>query len=165
MTEPRRPVTEPRRPVTEPRRPVHLAVVVGLSAGAYAVSLAGVTAFQSTSDRDLVAANGPAADAVQTLQSEHNPLDDRLAVAASTDDAPTTAYADISNQLAAMEKKLGKLAVEVRKVQGSAAWTPPPPPAAKLPTVSRSGSTSGSTSGSKPGPKPTPNATSGGSGH
>jgi uncharacterized protein involved in exopolysaccharide biosynthesis len=153
--------------MTEPRRPVHLAVIVGLSAGAYAVSLAGVTALQSASDQDLVAANAPAENAVRTLQSEHDRLDGRLAAAASSYDAATTAYTDISDQLVAMEKRLGKLAVEVRKVEGSAAWTPPPAPAAaaRLPTVSRSGSTSGTTSGSKSGPKPTPNATSGGSGH
>ena len=149
--------------MSEPRRPVHLAVIVGLSAGAYAVSLAGVTALQAASDQQLMAANGPAADAVKTLQAEHARLDDRLAAAASTYDAATSAYADISGQLAAMEKRLGKLAVEVHKVQGSAAWTPPPPPAAvRLPTVTRSGSSS---SGSRPAPKPTPNATSGASGH
>ncbi len=150
--------------MTEPRRPVHLAVVVGLSAGAYAVSLAGVTALQSTSDQQLMAANGPAADAVLTLQSEHDRLDDRLVAAASTYDAATVSYADISVQLAAMEKKLGTLATEVRRVQGSASWTPPPPPAAaaaRLPTVTRSGG-----SATKPaGPKPTPHATTGASGH
>jgi hypothetical protein len=144
--------------MSEPRRPLHIAVVVGLSAGAYAASLAGVTALQSTSDQDLVAANGPAANAVRTLRSEHDRLDDRLVAAASTYDAATAAYTDISDELAAMEKKLGKLAAEVHKVQGSAAWTPPPPPAARLPTVSRSGS------GSNPGPRPTPHATSGASG-
>jgi len=151
----------------EPRRPVHLAVIVGLSAGAYAASLAGVTALQAASDQQLDAANGPAADAVKTLQAEHARLDDRLAAAASTYDAATAAYADISGQLTAMEKRLGKLAVEVHKVQGSAAWTPPPPPAVRLPTVTRSsgGSSSGG-SASKPAPKPPPtNGSTGASGH
>lgn len=153
----------------DPRRPVHLAVIVGLSAGAYAASLAGVTALQAASDRQLDAANGPAADAVKTLQAEHARLDDRLAAAASTYDAATAAYADISGQLAAMEKRLGKLAVDVHKVQGSAAWTPPPPPAAavRLPTVTRSsgGSSSGG-SVSKPAPKPPPtNGSTSASGH
>ena len=145
--------------MTEPRRPVHLAVVVGLSAGAYAVSLAGVTTLQSASDQHLMAANGPAADAAQQLRSEHDRLDDRLVAAASGYDAAAAAYSEISDQLTAMESRLGKLAAEVRKVQGSAAWTPPPAPVAKLPTVTNSGS------GTKPGPKPTPNATSGASGH
>ncbi len=145
--------------MTEPRRPVHLAVVVGLSAGAYALSLAGVTALQSASDQRQISANGPAADAAQQLRSEHDRLDDRLVAAASDYDAATAAYSEISDQLAAMESRLGKLAAEVRKVQGSAAWTPPPAPVAKLPTVTKSGS------GTKAGPKPTPNATSGASGH
>jgi hypothetical protein len=157
--------------MSEPRRPVHIAVIVGLSAGAYAASLAGVTALQSTSDQRLMAANGPAADAVKTLEAEHARLDDRLSAAAMTYDNATTAYTDISGQLAAMEKKLGKLAAEVHKVQGSASWTPPPPPAARLPTVARSGgSSSGGGSGggstSKPAPKPPPtNGSSGASGH
>jgi hypothetical protein len=152
--------------MSEPRRPVHLAVIVGLSAGAYAVSLAGVTALQAASDQRLDAANGPAADAVKTLQAEHARLDDRLAAAASTYDAATIAYADISSHLEAMEKRLGKLAVEVHKVKGSAAWTPPPPPVARLPTVTRSGGGSSSGSASKPAPKPPPtNGSTGASGH
>jgi hypothetical protein len=145
--------------MTEPRRPVHLAVVVGLSAGAYAVSLAGVTALQSSTDQHQIAANGPAADAAQQLRSEHDRLEGRLIVAASGYDAAAAAYADISDQLAAMESRLGRLVAEVRKVQGSASWTPAPAPLTKLPTVTRSGS------GTKAGPKPTPNATSGASGH
>ncbi len=134
--------------------------MVGLSAGAYAASLAGVAALQSATDQQLITANEPAADAVRALESEHGGLEGRLAAAASTYDAATTAYADISDRIAAMEKQLGNLATEVRKVQGSAAWTPPPPPpVTRLPTVTRSGSAA------KPAPKPTPHATSGGSGH
>ena len=46
--------------MTEPRRPVHLAVLVGMSASAYAISLAGVAALQSDTDARVAADRAPA---------------------------------------------------------------------------------------------------------
>ena len=43
------------------RRPLHLAVLVGASTALYAISLAGVTALQSSDDRRLIARQAPAA--------------------------------------------------------------------------------------------------------
>ncbi|GEM_PF-2014629 len=140
----------------EPRRPLHLAVVAGLSVGAYAATLAGVTALQAASDHDLVAANAPAADMLALLTAEHDRLEARMTEASSAYDSAAAAYADIGPTLTAMEKRLAKLAAQVRAVEGSAAWTPPAP--ARLPTISK---------GSRPAatPRPTPNGGTGGSGH
>ena len=138
----------------EARRPVHLAVVVGLSAGAYAASLAGVTALQAATDRDLAAANAPAVDTIATLTAEHDRLEARLAAAGTTYGTAATAYAEITDRLTALEGKLGKLASQVKKVEGSASWVPP---AVRMPSVSRAAP-------SRAAP-PASNGSSGASGH
>ena len=56
------------------RRPVHLAVLVGASAGAYAISLAGVTALQSATDAPRRGRRGPASHAVDIVASGHDGL-------------------------------------------------------------------------------------------
>ena len=125
----------PARRGAEARRPLHLAVVVGLSAGAYAAALAGVATFQVASDRELAAANAPAADALALLIVEHDRLESRLAGAGSRYGLTAGAYSDITDQLARLEDRLGELAAAVKTVEGSAAWVPP---TIRLPSVSRS---------------------------
>lgn len=140
----------------EVRRPLHIAVAVGLSAGAYAAALAGVTALQSSTDRDLAAAQQPTSDAADLLAAEHDRIGDRLTRAASTYDAAAAAYDDVAAQLDRLEKGLHKLAVQVKAVEGSAAWVPPP--AARLPVVARSARPASA-------PPPASNGSSGASGH
>ncbi len=153
-------VAAPARPVArvaEARRPIHIAVVVGLSAGAYAASLAGVTALQAASDRQLAEANAPAGEAISALTEEHDRLGDRLAAAGSAYGSAASAYADITAKMAQVEKRLDKLAGQVSKVQGAAAWNPP--------AVVRSGMPSISRSVAPPPAKPASNGSSGASGH
>lgn len=120
----------------EPRRPVHLAVVVGLSAGAYAASLAGVTALQAASQRSLAADAAPAAAAIDQLRSHHDAMDTRLAAAAATYDRAAASYDQVSGDLAAYETQLGALAKQVARAKGSASWMPTS--AGSLPSVARS---------------------------
>ncbi|HSS36258.1 MAG TPA: hypothetical protein VLR93_08280 [Patescibacteria group bacterium] len=140
----------------EVRRPVHLAVAVGLSAGAYAAALAGVTALQSTADRDLAAARRPTSEAANHLAAEHDRIGERLTRAVATYDAAAAAYDDVSTRLGRLENGLHELAIQVKAVEGSAAWVAPPA-TARLPAVSRS-----ARSASTP---PTSNGSSGASGH
>ena len=139
--------------VAEARRPVHLAVVVGLSASAYAVSLAGVTSLQATGDRDLAVANAPAIDALATLTVEHDRLEARLTSAGATYGTTAAAYSDITDRLARLEDRLGKLAGQVSKVEGSASWVAP---SVRMPSVSRSAPRAS---------KPASNGSTGASGH
>ena len=147
------PIARPVGRVAETRRPVHLAVVVGLSAGAYAAALAGVTALQATGDRELAAANAPAVDALAMLTVEHDRLEARLAAAGSTYGARAAAYTDITDALAWLEDRLAKLAAEVKKVEGSASWVPP---SVRMPSVSRD---------APPATRPSSNGSTGASGH
>ena len=119
---------------TERRRPVHIAVVVGISAGAYAASLAGVTALQAASDRQLSDTNAPARDAIASIAAEHDRLDQRLTAAGTAYGSAASAYADIVDRMTGVETRLGSLARQVKQVEGSAAWVPP---AVRLPSVSR----------------------------
>jgi hypothetical protein len=139
---------------TEVRHPVHLAVVAGISAGAYAVSLAGVTALQAAGDRQLSEWNAPAADAIASISAEHDRLDARLTGARAAYDSAAAAYADAVDRMTGVETRLGGLAGQVKKVEGSAAWVAP---VIRLPSVSRSAAA--------PKAKPASNGSTGASGH
>jgi hypothetical protein len=153
-------VSRPRRlelsGAVEARRPVPIAVVVGLSAGAYAASLAGVTALQAASDRQLAEANAPAGEMISALTEQHDRLGDRLVAAGSAYGSAANAYADITAKMTQVEKRLAKLAGQVSKVQGAAAWTPTLP-RTTMPSISKSAA--------PPPAKPASNGSSGASGH
>ena len=139
------------------RGPVHLAVFVGLTAGAYSVALAGVTALQSAADRELVSSNAPAADALTMLAVEHDRLEARLSTAGSTYGTTAAAYSDITAQLIRLEAELGKLATQVKKVEGTASWVPP---VVRMPSVSSS-----VPHAARPASRPASNGSTGASGH
>lgn len=121
------------------RRPVHLAVIVGLSAGAYAASLAGVTALQAASVQAVSDGYAPTSDAVDLLKAHHDGLEARLAAAAAAYDRAATTYGDISGSLKAYEKQLQALAKQVTKTKGSATWVPST--GGGLPSVGRASAT------------------------
>ncbi|MDP9483510.1 MAG: hypothetical protein M3P84_09835 [Chloroflexota bacterium] len=141
--------------MSEVRRPVHLAVGAGISAGAYAAALAGVTAMQATSDRQLSEWNGPARDAISSISAEHDRLDARLTGARAAYDSAVTAYTDAVDRMTGFESRLRNLARQVNKVEGSAAWNPP---VVRLPSVSRNAAAA-------PKSKPASNGSTGASGH
>lgn len=118
------------------RRPLHLAMMAGLTAGAYAASLAGVTALQASSDRAISDATVPTSDAVDLLKTHHDDLETRLAAAAAAYDAAATRYQGIAGDLLAYEKQLKALARQVTRAKGSATWAPAA--GGSLPTVGRS---------------------------
>jgi len=150
MTEAVRPKAKAK--VAEVRRPLHLVVTVGLSAGAYAAALAGVTALQSSSEQTLVANHAPTVEAIDTLRAEHDRLEARLTAAGAAYNAAAAAYGELTGGLGRFEQGLGALAAQVTKVEGSAMTLPT---SVRLPSVGRS---SGSTA------RPATNATTGASG-
>lgn len=129
-----RPIARPKAKA-ETRRPIHLAVVVGLSAGAYALSLAGVTALQASSEQSLADGYAPTADAVSLMRSKHDQLEVRLAAAAAAYDQAAASYDQVTGQLKGYEAGLGALAKQVTKVKGSAAYVPMK--GSSLPSVGR----------------------------
>lgn len=119
------------------RIPAHVVVLMGLSAGAYAISLAGVTGLQSTTEAALAAARVPAIAAIEISQQEHARLEQRLETARKAYEAAAAAYAATGDGVSTMESMLGELAGLMTEINGSAASLPS---SVKLPALSRSAS-------------------------
>jgi len=109
--------------------------MVGASTALYAVSMAGVTAIQSNSDRTLILRQSPAEAAVARLRDGHDRLE--AAIDRATDDYGRAAggYDALSPQLTQMETSLGLLSGRVEKVSGAARAVPG---RVSMPAVSRS---------------------------
>ena len=106
------------RPRAESRRPVHLAIFVGLSAGAYAASLAGVTALQAATVQAVSDGYAPTSDAIDLLKTHHDELEARLQAATAAYNTAADTYGDVSGSLKAYEQQLQALAEQVTKIQG-----------------------------------------------
>ena len=147
MTEPARaiPGGDPRALPARPlgprpagtRRPIHVVVAVGMTAGLYALSLAGVTALQSATDAQLAADRAPAAGAVAQLKSAHDAMEDSLTRLAGTYAKAANGYQAITDGIVEHEQALSALRQQVRAVAGSAA-------ALSVPSLSRLPAVSGS---------------------
>ena len=123
------------RPKAVSRHPVHLAIFVGLSAGAYAASLAGVTALQASTVQAVSDGYAPTSDAIDLLKTHHDQLEARLQAATAAYNTAADTYGDVSGSLKAYEQQLQALAKQVTKTKGSAAWVPPT--SGGLPSVGR----------------------------
>jgi hypothetical protein len=110
--------------MADTRRPIHLGVVVGISAGMYAISLAGVTGLQSIQDARTAADRAPAADAAARLDAVNSDLETRLDAARTAFDSAAAAYSAAGDRLAAYEGRLKELAGTVTKIQGSSITLP-----------------------------------------
>lgn len=106
------------------RHPYHVGVFLGLSAGLYAVSLAGVTALQSGSDQAVAAERATSAAAIEAMKAGHDDLDRRVSAAVASYQSATAAYQRTADALAALETELGKASASVAGVTGSAASVP-----------------------------------------
>ncbi len=106
--------------MTETRRPLHLPVTMGLSAGLYAVTLAGVTALQAEHDRALAAARDPAAQAFRALQDQDDALARDLTGAGAAFDRAAAGYETVAQRLGMLEQQLGRLAGSVGAARGGA---------------------------------------------
>lgn len=135
------------------RRPIHLAVLMGVSAGVYAVSLAGVTALQSAADARLHAERHPIRLAADVVGATHDDLD------AAIDDATrrylllAARYDAIAPQVGDLETTLDALTARADEISDTAQSLPT---RISLPAVR--------TSVPAPASRPTTHATTGASG-
>jgi hypothetical protein len=120
--------------MTEARRPVHLAVLLGASTAVYAVSLAGVTALQSSADQALVDGQAPAQAAAARLQDGHDRLEADLADAAARYAESAARYDALVGTMASMESSLEAYAGRVSAVTGAARALPARAP---MPAITR----------------------------
>ena len=110
--------------MTDPRRPTHLAVLLGASAGIYAVSLAGVTAIQAAADRALIDGRAPLDAATVSLSDGHDTLESDLDRAARAYAEAAARYDRLVPRLDGFETSLDGLAGTVSQVSGAAKALP-----------------------------------------
>lgn len=110
--------------MTEARRPLHVGVFLGLSAGAYAISLAAVTAFQAQSEVAVAADRAPTTQAIAELAAQHDSLESKTRSAGRTYDRATDAYDRVGRTLVDVESQLASLAAVVGAVDGAAKALP-----------------------------------------
>ena len=122
--------------------PSRAAMLIGVSAAVYAVTLAGVAGLQSGSDAELAARNLP----LVTALADRRAADDRLAAQLAAVDARLqslgTAYDSAGQSVTTYVTRLDALAALVAEVQVTAAAVPA---RISLPTVSLHGAISGGT--------------------
>jgi hypothetical protein len=121
--------------MTDARRPIHIVVMIGASTALYAMSMAGVTAIQSSADRDLIRGRSPAEDAAARLRGGNDRLEMTLTRAADAYADAAARYDALAPQLDGMERSLDTLAGRVEAVGGAARSLPQ---TVTLPNVPRS---------------------------
>lgn len=102
------------------RHPIHVAVTVGVAAGIYAVSLAGVTALQANADQRVTADRAPAVAALTALQAHNDAIEQDLVRITSAQAGAAADYGTLADGIGAHEASLAALAGEVRSIEGSA---------------------------------------------
>lgn len=110
--------------MTELRRTVHLAVLAGLSASAYAGSLALVAMLQSSADATLSAERAPIRDAADAITSSHDDLEAAVAAAAQRYRRVTDRYSALLPGIAGVDSSLDALASTTAGVTNSALALP-----------------------------------------
>ena len=126
--------------MTDPRRlaialPAHVGVILGLSTGAYALTVAAVTGLQASAEATARAERAPTIAAIDVMTGGHDQLAARLEAARSAYEAAAGAYSTAGLQVADLEARLKALAAAVTEVSGSAAGLPS---SVRLPPVSKS---------------------------
>ena len=96
-------------------------MAVGITAGLYAVSLAGVSALQSATDTQLAADHAPAAGAVAQLKGTHDAIEASLDRLAGDYARAASGYQAISDGIAGHEQSLAALRRKVNAAASAAA--------------------------------------------
>ena len=146
-------VTRPARPaVARPAvarkeavltTPARAGMLIGLSAAAYAVTLAGVAALQSQGDAEIATRRAPYVEAALQARTANDGLEAALLRVGAQARMLASDYAAAGEDVTAYEARLDKLAVLVAEVQGSAAALPA---RIKLPSVTVHGAVGGGSS-------------------
>ncbi len=110
--------------MTEARRPIHLVVMVGAATTAYAMSLAGVTALQSETDRAFMARQSPAEQAAARLGDGHDRLEADVDRASKAYADSAARYAELTATLESLEASMEQFAGRVQSVSGAARALP-----------------------------------------
>lgn len=125
------------------RRPIHVVVAVGMTAGLYALSLAGVSTLQSAANTQLAADSAPAEGALAGLKRAHDTIEHSLTALAGTYAKAAGRYQAVADGIAGNEQALASLQAQVKAAAGSAGALSVPS-LSRLPAVSSSAVTGSS---------------------
>jgi len=104
--------------------PAHVGVLVGVSAGAYALSLAAMTGLQAGNEAALRAQRDPLAAAIGRLTAQHDQLTARVDQARAAYEAAAAAYAATGTGFQNVAARLAELTAAVSQVGATAASLP-----------------------------------------
>jgi hypothetical protein len=115
--------------------PAHLGVILGLSTGTYALTLAAVTGLQSSAEAATRMERAPTIAAIEAMAADHDRLTARLDAARAAYEAAAGVYGDAGLQIADLDDRHDALAAAVSEVSGTASSLPS---SVTLPPISRS---------------------------
>ncbi len=141
--------------MTEGRRfdlsiPAHVGVILGLSTGAYALAVAGVTGLQSSTEAAISAERAPTIAKIEAMSIAHDRVDAQLGRARAAWEAAAGSYSAAGLEVADLETQLSALYATVSDVRATAAALPTKvrlPTAGQSATSTRTSSGGGSTGG------------------
>jgi hypothetical protein len=157
----------PRRRRSLPRVPAHVAVLMGLSAGTYAVFLAGATALEASSESAVAAEKAPIASALAQLSDGHDRLAGSLDEARARYGEASDAYTSLVTAIGAYEARIADLTGRIDSLQAEAGVLPdgvPTPRPAATSAPARQTTSVAAAPLVTPAPKPATVATTGASG-
>jgi hypothetical protein len=106
------------------RLPLHVAAFLGCSTGAYALSLAGVTAVQSATDVALDHERAPLARSLDAISTDHAALERSILELSDQYDELTATYAGLARTFPAVERGLDAVSSLATSITKSAASVP-----------------------------------------
>lgn len=106
------------------RLPLHIGTFLGVSAGAYALSLVAVTALQARSEGAVIAARAPTVQALAELEAKNETLLTDAGRARFTYEQAMATYRRLGTTLTDVDDQIAKLAKTVEKVDGLARALP-----------------------------------------
>jgi hypothetical protein len=104
--------------------PARAGMLLGMSAAVYAVTLAGVSALQASSDADLAAQRQPYLDTVAEMRAANDSLERAITSTGTRAQALVGGYETAGSDISEYQARLDSLAALVADVQGSAAALP-----------------------------------------
>ncbi|OGO57244.1 MAG: hypothetical protein A2V84_02230 [Chloroflexi bacterium RBG_16_70_13] len=113
-----------RRPPAERKVPYHIGVAIGLSTGAYALSLAAVTNLQIDHDRELIDDRRPVQDAIALLGAYHGRMAAELEEARTQYESGSQDYGVLTARLAELRADLERLGLDVGSIEGMTGLLP-----------------------------------------
>lgn len=101
----------------EAKRPYHLGVAVGVTTGAYALSLLAASTLQIQHDRALIVDRQPVATAIDVLGDHHDDMARRLEVARAAYATGADGYGALITRLDTMRERLAKMDATVTAIE------------------------------------------------